>query len=109
MEDCTDIRERVGSGKVSKRAILRETGMHWKTLKKILTHSEPPGYRLRKARPQQKLGPYQERIEQILKEDQLLPRKQRHTAKRIWEPPGMVANGAFAWILLSLPPPMVER
>ena len=24
-------------------------------------------------------------IEQILKEDQLLPRKQRHTAKRIWE------------------------
>ena len=85
MEDWTDIRERVASGKVSKRAILRETGMHWLTLKKILTHSEPPGYRLRQARPQQKLGPYQERIEQILKEDQLLPRKQRHTAKRIWE------------------------
>ncbi len=83
MEDWTDIRERVASGKVSKRAILRETGMHWKTLKKILTHSEPPGYRLRQARPQQKLGPYQERIEQILKEDQLLPRKQRHTAKRV--------------------------
>ena len=41
MEDWTDIRERVASGKVSKRAILRETGMHWKTLKKILTHSEP--------------------------------------------------------------------
>ena len=59
--------------------------MHWKTLKKILTHSEPPGYRLRQARPKQKLGPYQERIEQILKEDQLLPRKQRHTAKRVWE------------------------
>ena len=37
--------------------ILRETGMHWLTLKKILTHSEPPGYRLRKARPKQKLGP----------------------------------------------------
>ena len=85
MEDWTDMRERVASGKVSKRAILRETGMHWKTLKKILTHTEPPGYRLRKARPKQKLGPYQERIDQILKEDQLLPRKQRHTAKRIWE------------------------
>jgi len=49
MEDWTDIRERVASGKVSKRAILRETGMHWKTLKKILTHSEPPGYRLRQS------------------------------------------------------------
>ena len=78
MEDWTDIRERVLAGDVSKREILRETGMHWLTLKKILTHSEPPGYRLRKARPKQKLGPYQERIEQILKEDQLLPRKQRH-------------------------------
>ena len=85
MEDWTDIPEGVASGKVSKRAILRETGMHWLTLKKILTHSEPPGYRQRKARPQQKLGPYQARIEQILKEDQLLPRKQRHTAKRVWE------------------------
>ena len=59
--------------------------MHWKTLKKILTHPEPPGYRQRKVRPQQKLGPDQERREQILKEDQLLPRKQRHTAKRVWE------------------------
>ncbi|MEN9576856.1 MAG: hypothetical protein RL514_4711 [Verrucomicrobiota bacterium] len=71
MEDWTDIRERVLAGKVSKRAILRETGMHWKTLQKILTHSEPPGYRQRKTRPKQKLGPYQARIEQILKEDQL--------------------------------------
>ena len=85
MEDWTDIRERVIAGKVSKRAILRETGMHWLTLKKMLTHPEPPGYRQRKTRPQQMLGPYQERIEQILKADQLLPRKQRHTAKRIWE------------------------
>ena len=85
MEDRADIRQRVLVEGVSRRQILRETGMHWKTLKKILTHSEPPGYRLRKARPKQKLGPHQERIEQILKEDQLLPRKQRHTAKRIWE------------------------
>jgi DNA replication protein DnaC len=29
---------------VSKREILRETGMHWTTLEKILTHSSPPGY-----------------------------------------------------------------
>ena len=85
MELWTDIRERVAGGKVSKRQILRETGMHWLTLKKILTHSEPPGYRRRKPRPAQKLGPYRARIEQILKEDQALPRKQRHTAKRIWE------------------------
>ena len=29
-------------------------------------------------------GQYVGRIEQILQEDQALPRKQRHTAKRIW-------------------------
>lgn len=27
---------------VSRRQVMRETGMHWKTLAKILTHSEPP-------------------------------------------------------------------
>src|SRR5208337_5340015 len=32
-----------------------------------------------------KLAAYVGRIEQILKEDQEMPRKQRHTAKRIWE------------------------
>jgi transposase len=59
--------------------------MHWRTLRKILEHSQPPGYRLARARPQPKLGPYLARIEQILKEDTQMPRKQRHTAKRIFE------------------------
>lgn len=85
MEDWADIRKRVLHDGVSKRQILRETGLHWLTLEKILTHSEPPGYRQRNPRPAQKLGPYRARIEQILKEDQQLPRKQRHTAKRIGE------------------------
>ena len=57
MEDWTDLRERVLAGKVSQREILRETGRHWLTLKKILPHREPPGYRQRPARPPQKLGP----------------------------------------------------
>ena len=45
MDEWTEIRKRVLLGGESKRAILRETGMHWRTLKKILAHSEPPGYR----------------------------------------------------------------
>jgi transposase len=85
MEDWTEIRRRVLVEGVSRREILRETGMHWLTLKKILEHSEPPGYRQQQPRPRKKLGPYLERIGQILKEDQAMPRKQRHTAKRIWE------------------------
>ena len=51
MADWADIRRRVLVEGVSKRQILRETGMHWLTLKKILTHPEPPGYRQRPARP----------------------------------------------------------
>jgi len=85
MEQWSEIRRRVLVEGVSQRQIIRETGLHWETLQKILTHSEPPGYRQSQPRPCQKLGPYRSRIELILGEDQALPRKQRHTAKRIWE------------------------
>ena len=85
MEQWSEIRRRVLVEGVSRRQILRETGMHWLTLRKILDHSQPPGYRQHKRRPRQKLGPYLGRIEQILQEDRAMPRKQRHTAKRIWE------------------------
>lgn len=85
MKQWSEIRERVLVDGESRRQIIRETGLHWDTLKKILTHSEPPGYRQRKPRPRSKLGPYVPRVEQILKEDQAMPRKQRHTAKRLWE------------------------
>ena len=50
MKQWNEIRHRVLIQGVSKRQILRETGMHWTTLEKILTHSCPPGYRLEKPR-----------------------------------------------------------
>jgi len=85
MDQWTDIRIRVLRGKASKREILRETGMHWKTLEKILEHPEPPGYRMKEERPKPKIGLYLERIGDILESDRELPKKQRHTAKRIYE------------------------
>src|SRR5208282_38125 len=85
MEQWTEIRRRVLVEGVTKRQILRETGMHWTTLQKILTNSAPPGYRQSQLRSKPKIGPYLERIRQILADDRSLPRKQRHTAKRIWE------------------------
>jgi transposase len=85
MENWSEIRRRVLVEGVSRRQILRETGMHWRTLRKMLKHSAPPGYQQSKPRTKQKLAAYVGRIEQILKEDQVMPRKQRHTAKRIWE------------------------
>ena len=85
MEWWTKLRLEVLRGETSKREVLRREGIHWETLKKILEHTEPPGYRLREARPKPKIGPYLERIAQIIEEDKALPKKQRHTAKRIYE------------------------
>ena len=50
MQQWTDIRRRVLIEGVSKRQILRETGMHWTTLEKILSHSSPPGYQMKDLR-----------------------------------------------------------
>lgn len=85
MEQWTDIRRRVLVEGVSKRQILRETRMHWTTLEKILGHSEPPGYRRAQPLSKPKIGPFLDRICQILDQDKAMPKKQRHTAKRIFE------------------------
>jgi len=85
MQQWAEIRRRVLQDGVTKRQILRETGMHWTTLKKILTHSEPPGYRVQQLRDKPKLGPYVDRIRVILEQDKQIPKKQRHTARRIFE------------------------
>jgi hypothetical protein len=85
MDWWTKIRLEVLRGETSKREILRREGIHWETLKKILEHSEPPGYRKENSRPKPKIGPFLEQIDQIIKEDKHFPKKQRHTAKRIYE------------------------
>ena len=85
MEQWAEIRRRVLAEGVSKRQVLRETGMHWTTLERVLSHSVPPGYRQEGSRPRPKIGPYLDRIGEILEGDESAPRKQRHTAKRIFE------------------------
>ena len=85
MDEWLTIRRRVLVEGVSKRQILRETGIHWRTLEKILTYSTPPGYRRQGPPRKPKIGPYLDWIRQVLEADKQQPRKQRHTAKRIWE------------------------
>ena len=85
MQMWTEVKRRVLVEGVSKRQVLRETGMYWRTLEKILTFSEPPGYRLKGSRPQPKLDPYLDRIRQIIEADKQFPRKQRHTGRSIFE------------------------
>ena len=77
MEQWREIRRRVLVEGVSKRQIQRETGLHWKTLDKILKHSVPPGYRRRKAIRKPKIGAFVPQIAAILEQDKALPKKQR--------------------------------
>jgi len=85
MNMWTEIRRLVLTKQKSKRAICEEYEIHWKTLQKILAHEEPPGYRLKKPRPKPKLEPFLPILHEILKQDRKAPKKQRHTAKRIFE------------------------
>ena len=85
MENWAEIRRRVLVDGQSKRSVCREFDIHWDTLQKILHHSEPPGYRRAAARPRPKLESFLPVIHQILEADRKAPRKQRHTARRIFE------------------------
>lgn len=84
MEQWTSIRHRILREGVSQREIQRETGMHWETVKKILDHPIPPPFK-KSPRAKPKIGPYLDQIKSILESDKALPKKQRHTAKRIFE------------------------
>jgi len=77
MELWAEIRRRVLVEGLSKRAACREYGIGWETLDKILTLPEPPGYRLVRARPKPKLGPFLGVIDEILAADRDAPAKQR--------------------------------
>src|SRR3954469_20364441 len=85
MDNWTEIRRRVLVDGHSMRSVQREFHLHWKTLRKILDHPEPPGYRQERPRPKPKLGPFLPVLHQILEDDRKAPRKQRHTAKRVFE------------------------
>src|SRR4051812_32635972 len=84
MENWAEIRRRVLVDGLSRRAACRAYGIHWKTLKKILTHAEPPGYRRTRPHRTSILEPLLPVVHQILKDDRKAPRKQRHTAVRIY-------------------------
>jgi transposase len=85
MDQWAEIRRRVLTGEISKREACRLYDIHWLTLKKILTHEEPPGYR-RVAPPRRPtIEPVLPIIRQILDDDTRAPKKQRHTGRRIWQ------------------------
>ncbi|MFP3869002.1 MAG: IS21 family transposase [Desulfobacteraceae bacterium] len=70
--------------KKSIKEICRDTGLSRNTVRKAL-RNEPGRYRRRRQQPYRVLGPYLQVIDQWLEADKESPKKQRHTAKRIFD------------------------
>ncbi|QDU21868.1 hypothetical protein [Urbifossiella limnaea] len=85
MELWAEIRRRVLTGEISKRQACRVYHIHWATLRKVLAHEEPPGYRRTRPPRRPTIEPVLPIIRQILADDTTAPKKQRHTAYRIWQ------------------------
>lgn len=85
MELWTEVRRRVLTGELSRRLAAEEYDLNYRTVAKACEHVEPPGYRRTAPRKRPKMAAYLSRIAEILEADKRAPRKQRHTAKRIFE------------------------
>ena len=70
---------------MSVREASRVVGPHRDTVRKMLAYSVPPGYRRQSSPRRPKLDPFTGVVDRILDEDHRVPKKQRHTAKRIFE------------------------
>jgi transposase len=70
---------------MSKSEAARVFNIDRKTVGKMLEHSVPPGYRRSKPPVRPKLDPFLPIIDQILEDDRSQLKKQRHSAKRIFE------------------------
>ncbi len=70
---------------LSPREAARRFSISRDTVKKMLAHSEPPGYRRNEPPKRPKLDPFTDIIDRIQEEDLTVHRKQRHTAKRIFD------------------------
>ena len=87
MDQIHRIREMYYQQDKSISTIASETGFNWKTVKKYVDMDD---FNIRTPQPssgedhESKLDPFKPLINQWLKSDQLAPRKQRHTAKRVY-------------------------
>ena len=85
MELYAEVRRSVYVEGLSERAAARRFGLARETVCKMLRYRLPPGYRRAQPIRRPKLDAFTGIIDQILREDQHRPKKQRHTAKRISE------------------------
>ncbi len=70
---------------MSVREAARTFGLHRDTVRKMLEYAVPPGYRRQVPPRRPKVSPYTGVIDRIVEDDHQVPKKQRHTAKCIYE------------------------
>ena len=85
MELYARVRRAVVVDKMSEREAARQFGLARETVRKMLRYSIPPGYRRQQPARRPKLDAWSVIIDQILEQDKAQGKKQRHTAKRIFE------------------------
>ncbi|MBQ0818623.1 MAG: IS21 family transposase [Methyloceanibacter sp.] len=85
MDTWTDIRRDVLVDGMSMREACKKYNLNFRTIQKILGHSEPPGYCQRATRDKPTIGPFSPIIHEILEADKQVHKKQRHTGKRIFD------------------------
>lgn len=85
MEVYARVRRAVLVDGMSIREAAREFGLSRPTIRKMLQYSAPPGYQRKAPVRRPKLGPWLGLIDQILEDDEARPKKQRHTARRIYD------------------------
>jgi hypothetical protein len=78
-----ELRREYEFGVGSVAAVARKFGVHRRLVREALADAVPR-QRATKERPRPKVGPLVEFIDGILEADRRAPRKQRHTAHRIW-------------------------
>jgi transposase len=70
---------------LSIRELARRHGVHRRAVRQALKSAVPPPKRRPQNTPAPKLGPFKPVIDGWLAADQEAPRKQRHTARRVWQ------------------------
>jgi transposase len=84
VEDREKIRRAYFIEQKSIRQIAREYNYSRQVVREAIESAEPAQYRLKAPRPARVLGPYRTRIDQLLDENERMPRKQRYTAHKIY-------------------------